>query len=535
MVRANAIPNAVIEGDLIVYGGTSGGVVAAVQGVNEHLRVVLVSPDKHLGGLTSSGLGWADVGNVATLGGLSKDFFHRVWLHYHDPAAWVDGEVPARVPAQTPVGKDDAGQLMYVFEPHVAEAIFDRMIEENKIRVVTGRLDLRGGVVRDGGRVKSLRLEDGRTISGKVFIDATYEGDLMALAGVSFTVGREPASQYGEGLNGVQVALAKLNQLPHGIDPYVRKGDPASGFLPGVNPPSSEPDGSGDKKIQAYCYRMCLTDDPRNRIAVPKPPGYREEDYELLFRAIEAGQLGNFFKVSPVPNHKTDSNNEGGISTDFIGRNYDYPTADYTKREAIARAHADWQLGLIWSLQNSPRVPEEVRRKYAKWGLPKDEFADNGHWPYALYVREARRMIGDYVLTENILTGNNPVARPVAVGSYNMDSHNVQRLVGSDGFVHNEGDVQKPVKHPYAIDYGVLLPKRTECTNLLVPFCISATHIAFGSVRMESVFMALGQASADAAAIALKENIAVQDVPYPELQAKLKAEGQVIAPPSRVK
>ncbi|HEX4141579.1 MAG TPA: FAD-dependent oxidoreductase [Candidatus Methylacidiphilales bacterium] len=521
-----------LAADLVVYGGTSGGVVAAVQGANEHLNVVLVSPEKHLGGLTSSGLGWADVGNVATIGGLAKDFFHRVWLHYEEPASWLDGTVPTHVPAQTKVGKDNAGQLMYVFEPHVAEAIFDEMIAEKKIEVVTGRLDLHGGVVKEGARVHSLRLEDGTTISGKMFIDATYEGDLMAQAGVSYTVGRESASQYGEGLNGVRVKMAKLNQLPPGIDPYVKKGDPGSGLLPGVNPPSSEPDGSGDKKIQAYCYRMCLTDDPQNRVAVTKPLDYREADYELLFRAIEAGQKGAFFKLSPVPNHKTDSNNDGGISTDFIGMNDDYPDEGYEKREAIARAHANWQLGLVWTLQNSLRVPEAIRRQYAKWGLPKDEFTDNGHWPYALYVREGRRMVGDYVLTEKILTSAGPVARPVAVGSYNMDSHNVQRLVGPDGFVHNEGDVQKPVKHAYGIDYGVLLPKRAEVENLLVPFCISSSHIAFGSIRMESVFMSLGQASASAAAIALKENLAVQDVPYPELKAKLEADGQVLTPPA---
>lgn len=522
-----------VHADLVVYGGTSGGVIAAVQGANEHLSVVLVSPDRHLGGLTSSGLGWADVGNVSGIGGLAREFFHRVWLHYQQPSAWVDGVVPTHVAAQTKVGKDDANQLMYVFEPHVAEGIFDQLLAEKKISVVTGRLDLKAGVVKEGARIKSLRLEDGRVVSGKMFIDASYEGDLMARAGVSYTVGREAASQYGEDHNGVRFAMAKLNQLPPGIDPYVKKGDPTSGLLPGVNPPSSEPDGSGDKRIQAYCYRMCLTDDPQNRVAVTKPADYREGDYELLFRAIEAGQTSRFFKLSPVPNHKTDSNNDSGISTDYIGMNYAYPDAGYAERERIARAHEKWQLGLIWTLQNSPRVPEAIRREYAKWGLPKDEFADNGHWPYALYVREGRRMVGDYVLTEKILSSREPVARPVAVGSYAMDSHNVQRLVGPDGFVHNEGDVQKPVKHAYGIDYGVLLPKRAECENLLVPFCISASHIAFGSVRMESVFMVLGQSSATAAALALKENLAVQDVPYAELKARLEGDGQVLSLPPK--
>jgi hypothetical protein len=535
MALSSPVPAQPSQPDLVVYGGTSGGVIAAVQGAREHMSVVLISPDKHLGGLSSSGLGWADVGEVAGIGGLSREFFHRVWLHYEEPSAWSNGAVPPRVAAQTKVGKDDADQLMYVFEPHVAEDIFKQFLVENKISVVTGRLDRKAGVIKEGARITSLRLEDGTVVPGKMFIDASYEGDLMALAGVEYTVGREAAAQYGEDHNGMRFSMAKLNQLPPGIDPYMRKGDPASGLLSGVNPPSHEPEGSGDKRIQAYCYRMCLTDDPQNRVPVDKPADYREGDYELLFRAIEAGQSKGFFKLSPIPNHKTDSNNDSGLSTDFIGMNYDYPDAAYDQREKIARAHENWQLGLIWALQNSPRVPDAIRREYAKWGLPKDEFADNGHWPYALYVREARRMVGDYILTEKILSSRDAIARPVAVGSYAMDSHNVQRLVGPDGFVHNEGDVQKQVKHAYGIDYGVLLPKHTECENLLVPFCISSSHIAFGSVRMESVFMILGQSSATAAAIALKESLALQDVPYGELKAKLLADGQVLSPPAKTK
>jgi len=535
MALSSSAPAQTARPDLVVYGGTSGAVIAAVQGAREHLSVVLISPDKHLGGLSSSGLGWADVGDVAGIGGLSREFFHRVWLHYNEPSAWSNCVVPSRVAAQTQVGKDDANQLMYVFEPHVAEDIFKQLLAGSKIPVVTGRLDRKAGVIKEGARITGLRLENGTVVSGKMFIDASYEGDLMALAGVEYTVGREAASQYGEDHNGMRFSMAKLNQLPQGIDPYVKKADPASGLLPGVNPPSHEPDGSGDKRIQAYCYRMCLTDDPQNRVPVDKPADYREGDYELLFRAIEAGQSKGFFKLSPVPNHKTDSNNDSGISTDYIGMNHDYPNAAYAQREAIARAHENWQLGLIWTLQNSPRVPDVIRREYAKWGLPKDEFTDNGHWPYALYVREARRMVGDYVLTEKILSSRDAVARSVAVGSYAMDSHNVQRLVGPDGFVHNEGDVQKQVKHAYGIDYGVLLPKHTECENLLVPFCISSSHIAFGSVRMESVFMILGQSSATAAAIALNENLAVQDVPYGEFKAKLVADGQVLSPPAKTK
>jgi hypothetical protein len=522
IVRADSNPKA----EVVIYGGTSGGVMAAVQARREGRSVMIVSPEKHLGGMTSSGLGWADVGKVSLIGGLSREFFHRVWLHYRDTSAWSDGVVPAVVHAQTPVGKDDVHQLMYVFEPKVAEGIFDQLISDNNIPVIHARLDLKNGVLKEGKSITGLRLEGGQLVNGKVFIDASYEGDLMAAAGVSYTVGREASSQYGEDLDGLQVRRAVKNQLPPGIDPHLRKGDPGSGLLPGVNPPATEPDGSGDRKIQAYCYRMCLTSDPAHRVAIPRPDGYREEDYELLFRAIEAGAKGPFFKLDPMPNHKTDSNNSGGISTDYIGMNNDYPEADYAGRQRIAQAHRNWQLGLIWTLQHSPRISAETRAYYSRWGLPDDEFADNGHWPYDLYIRESRRMVGDYILTEDILAHGLAVERPVGIGSYAMDSHNVQRLVGMDGMVHNEGDVQKPLKRPYQIDYGVLLPRRTECSNLLVTFCISATHIAFGSVRMEPVFMILSQSAASAAGIALADKIAVQDVPYDKLSARLAAAGQ---------
>lgn len=512
--------------NVIIYGSTSGAVIAAVQAHREGKSVILISPEKHLGGLSSSGLGWADVGKTSMIGGLSREYFHRVWLHYRDAGAWSDGLVPKAVHAQTSIGKDNVNQLMYVFEPKVAEAIFNQFIDENNIPVVHGRLDLKDGVVKDGKRITGLRIEDGRVFPGKMFIDASYEGDLMAKAGVSYTLGREASSQYGEDLEGFQVRLATMNQLPPGIDPYVRKGDTASGLLRGVNPPTTESDGAGDRKIQAYCYRMCLTSDPAHRVAIIRPDSYREEDYELLFRAIEAGARGPFFKLDPIPNHKTDSNNDGGISTDYIGMNYDYPEADYAGRERIAQAHKDWQLGLIWTLQHSPRVRPKMRAFYSRWGLPDDEFADNGHWPYDLYVRESRRMVGDYILTEAVLAQGLPVERPVGIGSYNMDSHNVQRLVGANGMVQNEGDIQKPVKQPYQIDYGVLLPRRTECENLLVPFCISGTHIAFGSVRMESVFMILSQSAASAACIALDDKVTVQEVPYEKLRSRLIADGQ---------
>ncbi len=315
------------------------------------------------------------------------------------------------------------------------------MAEKAGVTIVRGQLDLKKGVRKEGARITSIRLEDGTTIAGKMFIDATYEGDLLPLAGVSFVMGREANAEFGEkGIN-ITGPLQK-NQLPRGIDPYVVKGDPASGLLPGVNPEMGGEVGEGDHRFQAYCYRMVLTDVPENRIVIEKPEAYRESDYEILFRAIEAEQKGGLFKTSPMPNRKTDSNNNGGISTDFIGMNYgddwNWATLNHAGREKLAAKHRDWQQGLVWSIQNHPRVPEGTRQAYARWGLPKDEFTDNGHWPYNLYVREARRMRSDFVMTEKHCRSQLPVDDPVGRGAYTLDSHSVQRFVHK-GMVRNNG------------------------------------------------------------------------------------------------
>jgi hypothetical protein len=384
-----------------------------------------------------------------------------------------------------------------------------------------------GGVIKDGPRITAIVADDGRIFRGKVFIDATYEGDLMAGAGVSYTVGREPNSRYGETLNGVQTKHATKNQLPRDIDPYRVKGVPASGLLPNINQnPGKE--GAGDRKIQAYCFRMCLTDVPENRVPIEKPEGYDESQYELLFRAIEAGQTGGFFKLALMPNRKTDSNNSGGISCDFIGMNHDYPEADYAVRQRIVKAHETWQKGLVWTLQNHPRVPEALRSEYRKWGLPRDEFIDNGHWPHQLYIREARRLVGDYVMTQHHCQRRRVAEDSIGMAAYTMDSHNVQRYVDEHGHVRNEGDVQVGGFPPYPISYGAIVPKRDECTNLLVPVCLSASHIAFGSIRMEPVFMILGQSAATAAAHAIEEGVPVQQVEYARLRERLLRDKQVL-------
>jgi lysophospholipase L1-like esterase len=521
------------EADICVYGGTSGGVIAAVQAARMGKSVILVSPTKHLGGLTSSGLGWTDLGSEAILGGLSREFYHRLYLHYQRPTAWTwqSSNSFANVGQNGPAFNHTT-QLASVFEPRVAEETFNQMLAEWSVPVIQGLLDLTNGVTKQGQRITAIRTEDGSEFRAKMFIDASYEGDLLAKAGVSFVTGREANAEFGETRNGIQAANAVKNQLPSGIDPYVVPGNPSSGLIRGVNANAGGADGAGDDKLQAYCYRMVLTDVAANRVMVAKPDGYDEADYELLFRAIAAGQTSQFFKFSLMPNRKTDSNNASGMSTDYIGGNYgpdwNWVDASHARREQSAREHEEWQRGLIWTLQNHPAVPSSIRTSYTKWGLPADEFTDNNNWPYQIYVREARRMRSDYVMTEaNCLRS---VIAPDSVGlaAYGMDSHNTQRHV-KDGFVKNEGDVQHPAADPYPISYRSIIPRVGECENLLVPWCLSATHIAFGSIRMEPVFMILGQSAATAATLALDSNVAVQALDYAKLAAVLKADDQKLS------
>ncbi|MCW1926100.1 FAD-dependent oxidoreductase [Luteolibacter arcticus] len=522
--------------DVVVYGGTSGGVIAAVQVAKSGRSVVLVSPTAHLGGLTTSGLGWTDLGESSILGGLSREFYHRVYQHYQPAGAWNWQSRPSFGNAgQGGPAFNDTTQIASVFEPKVAEAIFTAMLAEEEVPVITGRLDLDDGVVMSGGKIDRLKLEDGREFSGKMFIDASYEGDLLPGAGVTFTIGREANATHGETYNGIQAARATKNQLRDGIDPYVVPGNAASGLLPGVNADVGGVDGSSDARLQAYCFRMVLTDVAANRVAIAQPPGYNEADYELLFRSIEAGQTTDFFKFDLMPNRKTDSNNRGGISTDFIGKNYgpgwNWATLDHDERLALAKQHENWQRGLVWTLQNHSRVPASIRNAHAAWGLPADEFTDNGNWPWQLYVREARRMVSDYVMRQAHCSGEVVAPDSVGLAAYAMDSHHVQRHV-KDGKVKNEGDVQMPVGNPYPVSYRSIVPKAGECPNLLVPWSISASHMAFGSIRMEPVFMILAQSAAIAADLALDGNLSVQQVPYAQLRPVLLAAGQALGEPT---
>ncbi len=518
------------EMDVVVYGDASGGVIAAVQAARMGKKVVLISQYGHLGGLTSSGLGWTDIGNTSILGGLSQEFYHRVYQHYQRDDAWVqESRVKFRNRGQGAPALNPKTELASTFEPKVAEAVFDAMVKEAGVKVIEGRLDLARGVTKSGARIVGIRLEGGVLVRGEMFIDASYEGDLMAAAGVSFRMGREANARYDERGNGI-TGPRRGNQLPNGIDPYVIEGDASSGLLPGVNADMGGGVGTADKRLQAYCYRMVLTNVASNRVAIRKPRTYDSADYEILFRAIKAGQTRRFFKTTMVPNHKTDGNNASGISCDWIGGNYgpdwNWATLSHEAREALASRHRYWQLGLLWTLQNHPRVPESLRKRIGVWGLARDEFPDNGNWPYNLYVREARRLESDFVMTEKHCRRELQVADSVGMGAYTMDSHNVQRFVHK-GMVKNEGDIQSPIRgKAYGISYRAIVPRASECENLFVPWALSATHIAFGSIRMEPVFMVLSQSAATAACMAIDAGCAIQNVDYAQLRVRLVEDGQ---------
>lgn len=518
--------------DLIVYGGTSAAVTAAVEAVQSGKTVLVVSPDQHLGGLSSGGLGYTDTGNKTTIGGLSREFYHRVWLHYNDSAAWTwQKQSEYGNKGQGTVAMDGENRTMWIFEPHVAEKVFEDFIAENKITVLRDEwLDRTSGVTMENGKIVSIKTLSGKVFSGKVFIDATYEGDLMAAAGLTYAVGREACSVYNETWNGVQAdAKHHGHYFKDNIDPYKIPGKPESGLLYGISPEPIAQNCTGDKKIQAYCFRLCMSNNPDNRVPFPKPENYDSSKYELLARVFDAGWREWFGKFDMIPNRKTDTNNHGPFSSDFIGMNYDYPEASYERRKEIIKAHEDYQKGLLYFVANDLRVPKEIREEMQKWGLAKDEFTDNGNWSRQLYIREARRLIGEYVTSENDVLAKREVPNPVGMGSYAMDSHNIQRYVTSEGFVQNEGDVGVNPLKPYSISYGSIIPKKDECTNLVVPVCISSSHIAYGSVRMEPVFMILGQSAAIAACIAIDDNQSVQDVSYEKLKDKLLNRKQVLS------
>ena len=520
--------------DVVIYGDTSAAIASAVQVKRMGKTVVVVAPHVHLGGLSSSGLGWTDSGKKEAIGGIAREFYHRVWRHYQGPEAWSwqkKDDYGNR--GQGSPAIDGDRRTMWIFEPKVAEMIFESWVKENEIEVIRDEwLDRKNGVKSENGKIISITTLSGNTYRGKMFLDCTYEGDLLASAGVSYFIGREANSVYGETLSGVQSKNAKKHQFSGMVDPFVKEGVPSSGLLARISDSGPGQEGSGDSKMQAYNFRVCLTQVEDNRLPFPKPDGYDASQYELLLRTLQMGSRHVFGKFDPIPNSKTDTNNHGPFSTDNIGMNYDYPDGSYEQRKAIVAEHEQYQKGYFYFLSNDPRVPEDVRERMSRWGLARDEFKDNGNWPHQIYVREARRMVGSFVMTELHLRDLKETPRSVGMGSYNMDSHNVQRYVAKDeqgrAYVLNEGDIQVNPGGPYEISYDSLIPKHGECPNLLVPVCISSSHIAFGSIRMEPVFMILGQSAATAAVLSIESGLDVQSLPYEVLKEKLLMDGQVL-------
>ena len=540
------------EADLVIYGGTSGGIAAAVQGVRMGLSVVIIEPSDRLGGLTTGGLGQTDIGNKNVIGGISREFYQAVRVHYQDDDNWTwQNREDYRDGGQSRTGPEE--DTMWTFEPSAALSIYHGWIERDGIPVVYNeRIEREGegrtverdngwwvaepgsvskGVVKDGNRITEIIMESGKRFRGRFFIDATYEGDLFAGAGVSFTIGREGYDVYGESLNGVQTRNARHHQFVPGVDPYVIPGDPGSGLLPYIDPDGPGEEGSSDHRIQAFCFRMCLTDHPDNRIPFEKPEGYDERNYELLLRNYEAGETGMPWINSAMPNRKTDTNNRLGFSTDFIGGNYGYPEGSYEEREQIVAQHLHYQQGVMWTLAYHPRMAGNVRDTVSRFGLTKDEFPEGNGWQGQLYIREARRMIAGVVMTQHHCQGREYAGDSVGMAAYTMDSHHTQRHVDDNGHVRNEGDVQVGGFPPYPISYHSIVPREEECSNLAVPVMMSASHMAFGSIRMEPVFMILGQSAATAAAHAIEEQTSLQQIDYARLRERLLEDKQILELP----
>jgi hypothetical protein len=497
--------------DVVVYGASASGVVAAVAAAREGRSVVLLEPGTHVGGMVSGGLGATDTGNRAAIGGASREFFARVKEHY------VANYGPSSEQAK-------ACSDGFHFEPHVATQVFQAMLNEAKIEPLLGQ---RLATVRtSGARIESISTLKGDTFEAAVFIDASYEGDLLAKAGVAYSVGREGSSEFNESIAGVQ-KHSPAHQWPGPVPGRDEKG----GLLPCIQPGPLEAPGTGDRKVQAYNFRLCMTNRKDNIVPWPKPPSYDPKRYELLALYLEkhpALRMKQLMNPVLMPNAKTDTNNNGAFSTDHIGANWDYPDADEATRERIRQDHVEYTQGFLWFLAHDPRVPKALHDELNEWGLAKDEFTDSGHWPHQLYVREARRMKGAYVMTQKDIMEERTKDDSIGLGSYNTDSHHCQRVLKDDGSVLNEGDFQVRVS-PYEIPYRSLIPKSGECDNLLVPISMSASHVAYGTIRMEPVYMILGQASGVAAAIAIDAKASVQKVDVGLLRAKLKAQKAVLS------
>jgi len=496
--------------DFVVYGGTAGGVATAVAAARHGLKTALLEPRDHIGGMVSGGLSGTDTGKKEVIGGMALEFYYRAGRKYN-----MDRHL---------------NELSWMPEPKVAEAIFREMLKEAGVTLFERhRLKEKAGVVKSGNTVTEIHTDNGARFRARLFADSSYEGDLMAQAKVGYTYGREGISDYGESLAGIR-AVTESHQFAVDVPARGKDGK----VLPEISTEPRGIPGAGDKRIQAYNFRVIATNVPENRLPWPKPSGYDPKRYELLANYLEAmtpymGRPLTFNEVSLlriIPNGKVDLNNRNGFSTDYIGKNYGYPEGSYAERERIWKEHIDYQQGFYYFLANDSRVSKSLQEEVRSYGLAKDEYLDTNHWPHQLYIREARRMLGDFVSAQKDLQTERTKPDAIGMGSYASDSHNIQRFINDRGFVENEGDVQVQVQ-PYQIPYRIMIPKKAEAANLLVPVCFSSSHISYASMRMEPQYMIIGHAAGIAAALAAKDNVAVQDINITELQSKLREEGAV--------
>ncbi|MBI1370256.1 MAG: FAD-dependent oxidoreductase [Planctomycetes bacterium] len=517
--------------DIVIYGATPSGIIAAVAAARDGRSVLVLEPTDHIGGMTTGGLSSTDIGNPIVIGGLAHEFFQRAAASYHDPERLK-------------------GRAIFYSEPHVAMAAFKDMLDEAHVEVRTHqRLDR---ATMHDHRLTAVMMLDGSEHAARMFIDASYEGDLMAKANVSYIVGRESSEQYGEPLAGFHPAelrprtveemalddpdvasdaTVKAMHYVHGTPTKISPYDEDGKLLPGINGGAWPAIGSADRKIMGYNFRVIVTRAPGNRLPWPKPAHYDVKQYELLRRVIAAYPGIRFSKLvhlAPIPNGKFDANNIGMIvGTNLIGENYGYPDGDWAMRDRIWQAHVDYVQGVFWFLAHDERLPADLRDEANQWGLCKDEFIDNDHWPYALYIRVARRMIGDYVMTQTDVQKQLTKSDAIGMGSFICDSHAVQRLIHPDGYVIDEGNFDVPTR-PYEIAYRSLTPRKGECDNLLVSVCMSASYVAYGSIRMEPQYMIMGHAAGLAASQAIARDTAAQDIDIAALQAKLRAQKQIV-------
>ena len=516
--------------DVCVYGETVAGAGAAIQAARMGKKVVLISQTKHIGGTTASGLTATDLNRFAVVGGVAREFYQNIYAYYQKPQSWKNQNRDSFFVAsrkRTYTGKNDSLKMQWVYESKVAEKILTEMLEKAGVKIVYNqKIDEKLTAIKTGTTLRSIQMENGTKYSAKVFIDASYEGDLLAKAGVSFATGREANSQYKETLNGIRLN-GVVGKGDVSIDPYITPAVPSSGVLPFIDAKLWGKEGEADQRFQAFTYRVTLTNDPKNRVAIKKPENYNPLWHELLVRRLSLApetKLQSIITLTPMPNRKTDTNH-----LDFFGASFDYTGADYKTREQIAKQHEDYAIGMLWLLGNDERIPLHIRTEMKDWGWPKDEFKDNKNFPFQLYVREARRLVGDVVMTENnVVKANRQEAKnAIGMGSYALDCHMVSRVVGADGKVYDEGSIFAATT-PYPIGYQSILPKKMECTNLLVPVCLSASHVAFSTIRMEPVYFVLGQSAGTAAALAIDQQTTLQDLPYATLQKQLLADKQIL-------